>query len=97
MRNFQTNSFCICDGKSFNGITNNDRWNGWQTPWFALSEIQAIQEWFEDGINQNDIIIEGDKVFVFYHFLEERFECEKIQHEGVTYHYLEGLCWEFAQ
>jgi hypothetical protein len=92
--NFQAGIFCIDEGKKFVGITNNDRWNGWEVPWFALSEIKSIQDWIEDGINPNDIVIEGETVSVFYHSLEERIECETMQHEGTTYYFIDGWCWD---
>jgi hypothetical protein len=92
--NFQSGSFCIDDGKKFAGITNNDRWNGWEVPWFPLSEIKAIQDWIEDGINKNDIVIKGDIASVFYHSLEERITCETMQHEGITHYFIDGWCWD---
>lgn len=95
--NFQASSFCIDEGKTFKGITNNDRWNGWQTPWFPLSEIKLIQDWIEDGINPNDIVIEGETVSIFYHSLEDRIECETMQHEGTTYYFIDGWCWDKDQ
>ena len=84
----------IEDGQAFDGITNSAKWNGWQTPWFPLSEIKAIQDWIEDGINQNDIVIQGETVSVFYHALEERITCETMQHEGITYYFIDGWCWD---
>ena len=93
---YDTISVCIEDVQAFVGITNGARWNGWQMPWFALSEIKAIQEWIEDGINPNDIIIKGDSVSVFYHSLDERIECETMQHEGITHYFIDGWCWQRA-
>ena len=92
--NFEAGIFCIDEGKEFKGVTNGDKWNGWQTPWFPLSEIKSIQEWIEDGINKNDIVIEGETVSIFYHSLEESFQCETIQHEGVTHYFIDGWCWD---
>ena len=92
--NFENGIFCIEDGQAFVGITNGHKWNGWQMPLFSLSEIKSIQEWIEDGINPNDIIIEGETVSVFYHSLEERIQCETMQHEGTTYYFIDGWCWD---
>ena len=95
--NFEAGIFCIEDGQAFVGITNGHRWNGWQIPWFTLEQIRQIQDWIEDGVNANDIIIDGDNVSVFYHSLDERIACDTMQHEGATYYFIDGWCWESAR
>ena len=93
---YQHTSVCIEDGQAFNAITNNARWNGWQMPWFTLEQIRQIQDWIEDGINVNDINIDGDNVSVFYHSLDERITCETMDYEGTTYYFIDGWCWQRA-
>tara|TARA_R110000868_G_scaffold256325_1_gene513016 strand:+ start:1894 stop:2205 length:312 start_codon:yes stop_codon:yes gene_type:complete len=93
---YNTISVCIEDGRAFDAITNGARWNGWQMPWFTLEQVRQIQGWVEDGVNANDIIIEGDAASVFYHSLDERITCETMQHEGITHYFIDGWCWQRA-
>jgi hypothetical protein len=93
---YETVSVCIEDGQAFNAITNNARWNGWLMPWFTLEQIRQIQEWIEDGVNANDINIDGDNVSVFYHSLDERIACETMPHECTIYYFIDGWCWQRA-
>ena len=91
---WEAGNFCINNGKVFNGITTGSTWNGWETPWFTLPEIKAIREWVEDGINQNPISIENKQVSVFYDVGEDSTHCETVQHEGETYYFIDGWCWD---
>jgi hypothetical protein len=96
MSEFKRAVFTIVDGPAFVGITNSRTWDGWQMPWFALSEMKAIQDWIEDGINTNDMVIEGDKISVFCHSSGERPECQTMEHEGITHYHIDGWCWDKA-
>ena len=99
--NLFISNFFIGYSPSFKGLSNGARWNGWQTPHFPMSEIIKIREWLEIESNENPSLINpisivNDDVFV-KDSEDEAYKCDTMLHEGITYYFIDGWCFESAE
>lgn len=81
------------DNMTFKGLTDGRTWNGWECPLFDMGTIKEIQKVVNTFPHYNQLLIEGDKVYLFYGHYEEKCECEKVSINGVDYYAIDGWAW----